>query len=106
MDNAEILNNIVRVGTVRAVDAEKRMAQVWYGDLGIVSGWLHVVQFFCAGVDVAPDGGHSHSGEVPGEPAHAHCGTAVAGGMPAVDARVLVLYMPVFNGDGFILGGL
>ena len=27
-------------------------------------------------------------------------------GMPPVNGRVLVLYFPVFNGDGVILGGI
>ena len=27
-------------------------------------------------------------------------------GMPKVNDQVLVLYLPVFNGDGFILGGI
>lgn len=26
--------------------------------------------------------------------------------MPKVNDQVLVLYLPVFNGDGFILGGI
>ena len=26
--------------------------------------------------------------------------------IPAINERVLVLYIPVFNGDGFVLGGL
>jgi len=83
MDNEDVLLNLVRVGTVRAIDATKRKARVWYDDLAITSGWLCVLQ---------------HRGAL--------AGTAAAGWMPGVGARVLVLYLPVFNGDGFILGGL
>ena len=117
MDEA-ILNNLVRVGTVRAVDPAKRKARVWYDDLGIISGWLTILQLYGAGVNVVAGGGHSHQHEVSSQAGHVHAvtdnaiehhehhGTTVGYFMPKVDARVLVLYLPVFNGDGFILGGL
>ena len=36
---------------------------------------------------------------------HAHEGSTTYW-MPAINDRVLVLYIPVFNGDGFILGAI
>jgi len=126
-----ILKNLVRVGTVQAVDPTKRKARVWYDDLGIVSGWLSVLQFYGAavrvqggahihehGVSFEPDhthdapvdisnaGGHRHVVTYDIMESHEHSGTTLAAWMPIVGARVLVLYLPVFNGDGFILGGL
>ncbi len=73
MDAEKILLNLVRLGTVTAVDAKKRRARVKFQDSGIISDWLPVVQ---------------------------------SGGawMPTVNRTVLTLYLPVFNGDGFILG--
>ena len=85
--------DIIRIGTIRAVDAKNRKVRVWYDDLGIVSGWLPVVQVYGAKVDISTDEGHSHK-------------ASIAFSLPSIDARVLVIYLPVFNADGFVLGGL
>jgi len=68
------VEDIVREGTVTAVDNGKRIAKVWFDTLGIQSDWLPVL----------------HTG----------------GYMPKVNEKVLVLYFPLFNGDGVILGGV
>lgn len=68
------IEDIVRGGTVTAVDNNKRIAKVWFDALGIQSDWLPVL----------------HTGDY----------------MPEVNEKVLVLYFPVFNGDGVILGGV
>jgi phage baseplate assembly protein gpV len=102
-----ILSNLVRIGTVSSVDSEKRTARVMFKDKDMVSGWLSVLQHPRAGVYVKSDGKHSHdlSGgsttEENGE--HDHVAN-VTYWMPKVNDTVLVLYLPVFNGDGFILG--
>lgn len=102
-----ILSNLVRIGTVSSVDSEKRTARVMFKDKDMVSGWLSVLQHSRAGVYVKSDGKHSHdlSGgsttEENGE--HDHVAN-VTYWMPKVNDTVLVLYLPVFNGDGFILG--
>lgn len=109
-----ILNNLVRIGTVSAIDGGKRKARVMFKDMGIVSGWLSVLQHPGAGVAVVPDGEHAHAitdtysggGSASTEPSHNHSGTYMTYWMPKVNDRVLVLYLPVFNGDGFILGGI
>jgi len=102
-----ILENLVRVGTVSAVDAGRRRARVIFPDMDIVSGWLYVIQTPGAAVNVASAGKHTHddgaglptteSGE------HQHSAT-LSYWMPKVNDTVLVLYLPVFNGDGFVLG--
>ena len=73
MDSDYNLEDLVRVGTVSAVDSTKRRARVMFDDMGIVSGGLYVLR-------------HGEDW------------------MPKVDDRVLVLYLPVWGGDGFIIG--
>ena len=73
MDHEKILRNLVRIGTVTAVDQKKRRARAKFQDSGITSHWLYTVQ-------------------------------AGAAWLPKVNDTVLVIYLPVFNGDGFILG--
>ena len=77
------IENIVRIGRVTAVDSIKHIARVWFDAMGIESGWLPVL----ITKDYIPD----HS---------------ITPYMPKVNETVLVLYIPVFNGDGVILGGV
>lgn len=44
MDAEKILLNLVRIGTVTAVDKTKGRARVKFQDSGITSGWLPVLQ--------------------------------------------------------------
>ena len=114
MEGNATLENLVRIGTVQNLDAAKRMARVRFEALGITSGWLVVLQHHSAGVAVAEDNEHTHvitdsftgGGSASTVPAHNHQGTRLTYWMPKVGESVLVLYLPVFNGDGFILGGL
>lgn len=110
MDAENILANLVRVGTVSAVDGYKRKARVIYKDRGgIVSDWLPVLQHYLAGIYVDPDAEHSHASACGGTstfPDHNHPRTHLTYWMPRVNDTVVVLYLPVFNGDGFILGGI
>ncbi len=109
MDNENILANLVRIGTVSSVDNGKRVARVIFQDKDMVSGWLHVLQHHETGVYIKPEGKHSHniSGggttEIDGE--HGHVGN-VTYWMPRINDTVVVLYLPVFNADGFILGAI
>lgn len=104
-----ILANLVRIGTVSSVDNSKRVARVIFEDKDIVSGWLHVLQRPNTGLYIKANGKHSHelSGgsktEIDGE--HDHSGNTTYW-MPRVNDTVLVLYVPVFNGDGFVLGAI
>jgi hypothetical protein len=112
---ANILANLVRVGVVSAVDMGRKKARVFFPDRdNLVSGWLPVLQRSGEGVAVAPDGGHTHTirdtysggGSASAAPAHDHDGSKVTAWLPGVGATVLVLYLPVFNADGFILGAI
>lgn len=113
MDLETILSGLVRIGTVSSVDADKRIARVIYSDKDMVSGWLHVLQHFQAGVYVKPNGNHTHtiqdtysgggSASTAGEHDHE---SNVTYWMPRINDTVVVLYLPVFNADGFILGAI
>jgi phage baseplate assembly protein gpV len=76
MENENVLNNMVRVGVVSAIDTASHRARVIFPDKGITSGWLFVLK----SSDSNPRW------------------------MPALGNTVVVLYLPIWNGDGFILG--
>lgn len=71
------MENIVRVGTVTAVDAKARKARVLYEDMGFSSDWLAVLQ-----------NGQPNTW------------------LPKINDTAVVLYLPVWQGDGYILGVL
>lgn len=102
------LENVIREGTVTAVDNEKRIAKVWYDALGIPSGWLPVLinRDYIPDYDVPQRTEYESGGS--GDAAfenHKH-DLIIKPYMPKVNDKVLVLYFPVFNGDGVILGGV
>ncbi|MGM9639748.1 MAG: hypothetical protein ACI3V3_00105 [Faecousia sp.] len=72
-----MIENIVRVGTVTAVDAEAKKARVLFQDMGFSSGWLDILR-----------NGQADTW------------------LPNVNDTAVVLYLPVWQGDGFILGVL
>lgn len=82
-DNMEkVLAQLVRIGTVTDVDPVSRMARVKYSDTGMISGKLFVLaarSYLASPIKVTP-------------------------WMPQVNATVLILYLPILDGDGFILG--
>lgn len=188
-----VFENLVRTGTVRAVDRENWKARVYFPSLDLLSDWLFVLKTPQT-IEIAGDGGHLHTippheTETTGEhnhpgsylpettlnivpdgqhghgvpvgqtgaaeghahpvPAgaveeaethdhpgsvvpqtevviaedgnhehpisewktagvddHRHEGTRLISWFPAVNDKVLVLYIPIHNGDGFILGGI
>lgn len=109
MDSENILKNLVRIGTISSVDYTKRTVRVIFKDKNIVSGWMPVLQHYGAGVQVSPDGEHIHSitgdGTTEADGEHTHEAN-VTYWMPRVNDTVIVLYLPVNNGDGFILGAI
>ena len=106
-------SDIVRVGTVTAVDGQKMAVRVKFKDAGITSGWLPVLQHIGGQVDVQDAGRHTHEAKdsvdgdctVEKDGAHTHAATLTYW-LPKVNDTVIALYVPMFNGDGFILGGL
>lgn len=71
------MEDMVRVGTVTAVDAKAGKARVLYEDMKLTSDWLTVLQ----------------NGQ---EDAW----------LPRVNDTAVVLYLPDWQGDGYILGVL
>ena len=101
--------NMVRVGTVTDVNNPQLKARVLYPDSGMTSDWLQVVVNFpyIPDYDVQPQrteftaGG---SGEAAFEN-HKH-DLIIKPWMPKIGDTVLVLYLPVRDGHGFVLGQL
>lgn len=128
MDNENILSGLARIGTVTDVNGDECKARVKYWGEDMTSGWLYVLQHSGGGVSVPDAGGHSHTATVSSngshthggylpsdgnhshtvtiseQPDHTHEGTQTTAWMPKINDKVLVLYLPTFNADGFILG--
>lgn len=104
-----ILDRLVQIGTVTDVDLPKRQARVKFQLTGITSAWLKVLdthphipdydptpqrtEFEAGGSGDAAFASHKHD-------------LIIKPWMPKVNDIVLVLYLPVRNGDGVILGGI
>ena len=102
------IEDIVREGKVTAVDNGKRIAKVWFDSMGIDSVCLPVLitRDFIPDYDVPQRTEYEAGGS--GDAAyesHKH-DLIIKPYMPKVNDLVLVLYFPVFNGDGVILGGV
>jgi hypothetical protein len=102
------IEDIVREGKVTAVDKDKRIAKVWFDALEIESDWMPVLinRDFIPDYDVPQRTEFEAGGS--GDAAfekHKH-DLIIKPYMPKVNDLVLVLYFPVFNGDGVILGGV
>lgn len=93
------IEDIVREGTVTAVNNDKHIARAWFDAMGIESGWMPVL----ITSDVIPDYDVPQRTEY--EDGHKH-DLIIRPWMPKVGDKVLALYFPVFNGDGVILGGV
>lgn len=118
MGAEKILSRLVQVGHVSAADAGKQKVRVKFSETGITSGWLYVLQHGGMGVTLTPDGEHTHnatvtdantggnSATIEAVPNHDHQGSKTTAWMPKVNDRVVVLYLPVDDGDGFVLGGI
>jgi hypothetical protein len=106
-----ILSQIVRIGIVSSVDGDNRTVRVKFSSLNdMVSGNLPVMQRNGGGVNVAPDNRHSHTDSRGGTcstvSAHSHTGSITGYWLPSVGDTVLCLYLPIFGGDGIVLGAI
>ena len=102
------IEDIAREGKVTAVNNDKRIAKVWFDAMGIESDWLPVLitRDFIPDYDVPQRTEYEAGGS--GDAAfesHKH-DLIIKPYMPKVNDMVLVLYFPIFNGDGVILGGV
>ena len=102
------IEDIAREGKVTAVNNDKRIAKVWFDALGIESDWLPVLitRDFIPDYDVPQRTEYEAGGS--GDAAfESHKHDLISKPyMPKVNDMVLVLYFPIFNGDGVILGGV
>ena len=87
--DSTILSGLVRYGTVSSVSGTT--ARVYFPDLGMTSGSLPILQHKKAKVEVKEADGHKHDAELDEW-------------APEVGQKVVCLYLPVDNGDGFVLG--
>lgn len=106
MDVEKILKRLVRIGTITVTDPVKRVARVKFEDTGQTSGLLYVLanRSYVPDYDVPQRTEFEQGGS--GDPAfenHKH-DLIIKPWMPKVNAVVLTLYLPVLDGDGFILG--
>ena len=102
------IEDMAREGKVTAVNNDKRIAKMWFDALGIESDWLPVLitRDFIPDYDVPQRTEYEAGGS--GDAAfesHKH-DLIIKPYMPKVNDMVLVLYFPIFNGDGVILGGV
>ncbi len=111
MDTENILANLVRIGTVHNISASAKRARVKFEDMDMISDWLVVLQRPAEIVSVAEAGLHTHeisdsySGGGSASQAGKHTHTAqVASWMPKINDKVLVIYLPIYDADGFVLG--
>ena len=108
MDIEKILAGLVRVGTVTDVDNGKHMARVKFQGEGFTSGWLYVLDNrpFIPGYNRRQETDKTSGGTgYAAYDEHAHKLT-INQWMPVINSKVLVIYLPVFNADGFVVGGI
>lgn len=103
-----IFSRLFRVGYVTHVNNEKRIARVKFEDLGYTSDWLPVL----INRDFIPDYSGPQRTEFeeggsgwPQYENHKH-DLIIKPYMPKVNDQVLTIYLPVRQGQGFILGGI
>ena len=108
MDSDSILASLVRIGTVTDVNNEKRLARIKFQDVDMTSGWLIVLK----NQPYAPSYAGAQQTDFTGGGAgmaaydsHAH-GLTILPWMPKINDTVVALYIPIFNADGFIIGGI
>lgn len=103
-----IVARMLQVGTVSDVNNTKRQARVILKETGHTSGWLKVLDNrpYIPDYNVTQRTEYESGGS--GDSAfdsHKH-DLIIKPWMPKVNDDVLVAYLPCFNGDGVILGGL
>lgn len=82
----------IRIGIVTAVNADSMKVRVQFPDVDIISDWLSVMRHNPT-VDIDETDGHTHS-------------VVLEPWMPSIGAAVICVYMPGFNADGYVLGGI
>ena len=95
----KLIENMVRIGKVNNVREDEMTVRVFFEDTGVMSDWLKVLKNppFIPQKDVSQEtetaDGHRHS-------------LIIKPWMPSVGDYVLCIFIPVWGGDGYVLGGL
>jgi len=94
--------DVVRVGTVSVTDATKRCVRVIFD--GMVSNWLFVV----SAPSAMPPQTNPQAGGVHEEAfaSHSHGLPSAGAWFPRVNDTVLCVFIPIPDGDGFVLGAI
>ncbi|MBQ7566276.1 MAG: hypothetical protein IJT18_04075 [Oscillospiraceae bacterium] len=109
-----IVQRLVQIGFVTDTDDAKKMARVKFPNADETSGWLPVLQHVGAALTVKNAGKHTHSiqdtytggGSASEAGEHTHGDSTLGAWMPKVNDTVVVLYLPILDADGFVLGGI
>lgn len=107
MDTEKVLSGLVRIGTVTDVNHAKHQVRVKFQGEKMTSGWLYVLDNRPA-IGERDDWRTEYEAGGSGEAAfetHKH-NLVILQWMPKVNATVVCLYLPGFNADGFVLGGI
>lgn len=108
MDVEKLVKGLVRLGTVTDTDNAKHRARVKFQGEDFTSGWLYVLDNkpFIPDYDGPQKTEEKSGGSGYGAfDSHAH-DLVIKQWMPKVNDTVVVLYLPIFGGDGFVLGGI
>ena len=105
MNPEAILDGLVRVGTVTDRNESTHTARVYFPDIEMTSGWLRCLQ---RPVTASASNAGAHKHQADGEDtteAGSHSHTITLGTWtPAINDTVACLFLPVQDGDGFVLG--
>ena len=109
MDESNALENLVRIGTVTAVNKDKRIAHVKFDDKdGLISDWLAVLDCHPHIHDYDDKEQRTEDAGPDGEGIEKfkkhHHPLVVKPWLPNVGDKVITLFLPVGNGHGFVLG--
>ncbi len=108
MGAENLISRMIQVGTVSSVDKPGRRVRCILRETGHTSGWLYVLKSSPLIPDEnLPQHTESQSGG-DGEALfanHFH-ELKVNPWMPKVNDQVLIVYLPVDDGDGFVIGGI
>jgi len=95
-DSDVMFTHIIRSGFVSSiVDESKRLVRVKFPDLDFISGPLQVLEHPWIYIKTTVNDNHFHTATTP---------TEIKQWMPKVNENVLCSFLPVEDGDGFVLG--
>lgn len=87
---------LIQIGIVTDTDTENHKVRVKFKDVNLTSDWLCVLQNTPRiSLVVGSVGDATLTREA-----------TIYPWMPAVNDVVLVIYLPIFNSDGFVIGGI